>query len=73
MKICNKCKQKKELFEFYEDPYQNDGVKTFCIECDNAQSKAYWQRIRGSLTEAQKQARKDAKERWKAKKCACAD
>jgi hypothetical protein len=65
MKTCNKCKQEKDLGEFYPDSYQSDGLKTFCKACDNAQSRAYWQKVKSKLTKSQKQARRDAYKRWK--------
>lgn len=34
MKICTKCKEEKELINFYKDSYKKGGYKTICISCE---------------------------------------
>lgn len=35
MKMCKKCKQKKDKVEFYKDNSKNDGLRVYCKECDH--------------------------------------
>lgn len=39
MKTCSKCKQEKELSEFYKNKNRKDGYNTFCKECQKEYSK----------------------------------
>lgn len=65
MKICTNCKKEKEYSEFYVDSYQSDGFKTFCKQCDNMYSKAYYQKVKDNLSEKQKEKRRLAYKKWK--------
>lgn len=67
MKVCNKCGGEKEDKDFYPDSWQSDGRKTFCIACDNEQSRLYWKKVKDFLTEEQKNKKREAWRRWKAK------
>lgn len=67
MKTCTNCEKQKEYSEFYKDDYQIDGFKTFCKECDNAYSKAYYQKVKNNLTDKQKKRRANSYKRWKEK------
>lgn len=65
MRICSKCLLEKEESEFYKDDYGSDGLKRICKSCDNANSKAYYRKIKNKLTQKQKMARKLAYQKWK--------
>ena len=40
-KICSKCKEKKELSEFYKDKYHKDGLHSNCKVCSEKMSKKW--------------------------------
>jgi hypothetical protein len=42
MKICNKCKQKKELIEFNKNKYVKDGYQSWCKICVKEKSKEHY-------------------------------
>lgn len=65
MKTCSRCDQNKDYSEFYPDSYQIDGFKTFCIQCDNEQSRLYYRKVKQNLSESQKKKRKDNYDNWK--------
>ena len=44
MKLCPKCKQIKELFEFGRDSHKKNGFRVYCKECICSYSKGYRKR-----------------------------
>jgi len=50
MKICNKCKQSKELSEFYKRAISIDGLNHRCKNCNADEKKAYFQTKRGVIS-----------------------
>jgi hypothetical protein len=40
-KRCTKCKDEKELSDFYKDLKSKDGLNWYCIECENLRNKKY--------------------------------
>lgn len=42
MKTCSKCKEKKELNNFYKNSFKKDGHQDLCIECKKNQDKKHW-------------------------------
>ena len=40
-RICNKCKEMKELCEFGKKTDNKDKINTICKKCDNLKSKIY--------------------------------
>ncbi len=43
MKICYKCKSKKEVTEFNKNASRKDGLQTMCRLCDNKRKRTYYQ------------------------------
>ena len=41
-KTCNKCKQEKELTEFYKDKKAKDGLRASCEVCVKVEAAAYY-------------------------------
>jgi hypothetical protein len=41
MKICYKCKQEKQLHEFYKDKSKKDGLSGLCKSCSYLKNKEY--------------------------------
>ncbi len=57
-KICNICREVKELDEFYKHPNGRYGRQARCISCSKAYSKKNLKRFRGKNT------KRKQKERW---------
>jgi hypothetical protein len=59
MKTCSKCKEEKEIEEFYLDKKCKDGFKNRCKTCLNSINKIWNQNNVDKLKEYQKEYRKD--------------
>jgi len=79
MKTCWKCKKSKELTEFGRNASKPDGLSSECRPCKRIQDKEYaaknrerintrakewYEKNKDSLTEEQKQLRRDARKRY---------
>jgi 5-methylcytosine-specific restriction endonuclease McrA len=49
MKICKKCNKTKSLDEFYGNATRPDGLQSYCKECSNSASAAYYVANRDKL------------------------
>ena len=54
-KICNKCKQEKELTEFYKNKKRKDGHSTWCKECDREYNQMYYKQNKDKRTQQVKE------------------
>ena len=42
MKTCNKCKEEKNISEFYKNSHASDGLKSICKSCTSETGKNYY-------------------------------
>lgn len=70
MRICNKCKEDKELSDFQFDHTSNGGLSTICKSCKNEMSKVRYKekRIEILRKEAEKRMANPEKKRQQSKK-----
>lgn len=65
MKQCYSCQLEKSYDEFYKDSYSHDGYSSACKQCRRAITKSDYKSK--PPTEKQKEARRAAYMKWKAK------
>jgi len=63
MKTCNKCKEEKELSEFYKNKRKKGGLSRECKECTKRRSKQYYQDNKENATERHRSYYQDNKEK----------
>ena len=73
MKVCNKCKQKKELKEFNNNKRQPDGKQRTCRSCTKEQHLDWYHDNKGTQLEKNKTVRQNKKNRFidHKKSCKC--
>ena len=64
MKACNKCKEEKELSEFYKNKSKKDGLSRECKECTKRRDKQYYQVNKEQIAERTKQYYQANKEKF---------
>jgi len=62
-KTCTRCKQIKEVSEYYKDKSKNDGLKTQCKLCCSEYNKNYKKENRERISEYNKKYEKENRER----------
>ena len=62
-KTCTKCKEEKELSEFYKDKYKPDGHRPDCKECNKLQCENYVLNNREYILDYKKEWNKDNEEK----------
>ena len=68
LKICNKCKQEKDINEFHRNHTRKDGRDSWCAICSNEYNKEYYT-INKDLKK-RRSSERNKKHREKAKTCA---
>jgi len=64
LKVCNKCKRAKHLFEFYRQPSCKDGLRGQCKKCDYEVNKIWVQKNRDKVNATSRRYRKNNKKKW---------
>ena len=59
MKTCTKCKEKKDLSEYYADKRNKDGRQARCKLCHNLEAKEHYQNNKEEIKRSFKQWRKE--------------
>ena len=62
MKTCNKCKEEKELSEFYKNKSKKDNLSTWCGACSNKYHKQYRQNNKEAIERYRKKHYQNNKE-----------
>ena len=65
MKNCSKCKEAKELTEFYKQASKKDGLQSHCKACERARHSKYRENNAVKISIRQKQYRQDHPEKIK--------
>lgn len=61
-KVCSKCKEEKDVSEFYKDKKYKDGLYCWCKECNKKRSKHYRQDHKEEEKQYNKQYKREHKE-----------
>lgn len=64
MKICTKCKVKKEVLNFYKDNTKKDWLTSSCKICKNRTSKKYYRSINGLVSLIYSREKQSSIKRW---------